>query len=1698
MRKGIALLVLTAFLTNTFVPYSHAQQALMLPQVGARVELSAGLIPALLKGVKVYPREPFRLDFILDRGDTDKRPLSLEAKGEMVQRLIKYFLAALTVPEKDLWVNLSPYEKDRIVPEAFGQTEMGRDLLAQDYILKQITASIIYPEGQVGKEFWAKIYAQAQEKFGTTDIPVDTFNKVWIVADKAAVFENKDAAFVVESRLKVMLESDYVAASRSGAVETAESSLAKEVLRGVVIPVLEKEVNEGAHFAPLRQIYSSLILATWFKEKIKQTLLGRAYVDQKKIVGVSIEDKAESEKIWARYVEAFKKGTFNFIKEERDPVSDEMIARKYFSGGANIDLSEKLDRFNDKTSLPKDFSTESSDIIQVQGDPILAPGTGESQPTPLKELQESSQRILQSPAVMTFRAHRPDFFDAHVLPFLKVDGNDPVKENIFYRVLQKMKELSSEEILWQMDEVLKLPYKEKGLHIYDDMITFRELFLHPTQGAEDLIQALTARIPAFATGEKISQIEKRDGKELAQQKVEHLYLTFLAMEALGRGDVPLFELTDVQESSPYYQYLISEDVIKEGKIYPGKFSDFLSFSDLLIQMLVDKDPRVDRRSITKDMLKEALSRKEKVKVREAILNYISLIRALKASSRVWAESFDEERKAPAGRLEDEFKELLEASNGAFSMSSMVKGVSDDIREIKSNTPGYFQSFDMLEQVIGEIPDDEIIYFNHIKNDELKENSRLVALSEGEISRLQASYPHYDWRKAATVLWPELVREREQKIETTNHRIYFANQVYVRRALLLMMAKLLAHELSDQDFITGMQRMHIALLTQTGVYRIKGSAALQEDGVAFSTSIAGHVSGSHNRGEKRLVALKAMIQRLVDPVMLEKTDHDIVTDIGRFYADLFQWGRLGFFPRANHSWCMQIVNMMLRLYGFEGIAHGHIDKKPPQDMNMIAEQIIRSIKEANPDLSEAVDALIAAAVRVMPRAGNNAGDWKSFNEIIERLGLEANVEVAVVGGRMSGYEDIPIAHKVILDHDSFGVSADELGFQGLQGREAVFLKHLLDNVVVQHVRDGLALVVKEKYQGYHKISVIDNGHGFLDKDNRSVPVARAVSFNESLGVGGKDGIGLTQALRHGADFTLIDTVSEWAVIEKGRKDEGFSIIRSGVRVKAYGTAIEGYFLTGAELLKPFVQRKVRNALLKSEVQTVNDIKKIFLRVLGGRDRGIVQEGSSVKVLAKKDPGWINDVDELKEATEKILEAVPGNVKGLLFKGQLQFGENKFFFQMGTRTNEVTRKSRDTFFVRVGPMMFLTDDVYQRLDVSFRDKWQRHLIRVDNLNHWSYESYTFTTMLALLSGDLKGKRIIDAGAGRGFLSLLAAKLGAAQMVLIDMDEHALKEARINFELNGIKNVYYAQGEAADLNNEEQLKAFFLGLPRIDRETAIISNIGRWAQYSAGNNTVIQLIPMIEEVTGSRVSHFIAAGYTEHNQLSVHASDEDQSSLVGSGFYLQGQNIVTGFMEKPVVWMAVRGDGTKVPRKKVLVVDNRSGPREFLRTTLSEMYDVQVAISGPDALNQLSQEEFDAVVSDVDMPGLDGLELAKKFPGTPFILHTNASGDLKAGSSNIQAVIVKEYATADEVLKALKEALPSDRIDKGGIDLTREQMSFDVKSAGHGVQFNFDPATVERFEKAIGFMPVIMDMYPMTIPLPTFLGLSDNTSAQETRMH
>ncbi len=80
----------------------------------------------------------------------------------------------------------------------------------------------------------------------------------------------------------------------------------------------------------------------------------------------------------------------------------------------------------------------------------------------------------------------------------------------------------------------------------------------------------------------------------------------------------------------------------------------------------------------------------------------------------------------------------------------------------------------------------------------------------------------------------------------------------------------------------------------------------------------------------------------------------------------------------------------------------------------------------------------------------------------------------------------------------------------------------------------------------------------------------------------------------------------------------------------------------------------------------------------------------------------------------------------------------------------------------------------------------------------------------------------------------------------------------------------------------------------------------------------------------------------------------------------------------------------RKRILVVDDSITVREVERKMLSGRgYDVRVAVDGQDGWNTLRKEPFDLLITDVDMPRMDGIELVttirgnKEFQMLPIII-------------------------------------------------------------------------------------------------------------------
>jgi CheY-like chemotaxis protein len=69
-----------------------------------------------------------------------------------------------------------------------------------------------------------------------------------------------------------------------------------------------------------------------------------------------------------------------------------------------------------------------------------------------------------------------------------------------------------------------------------------------------------------------------------------------------------------------------------------------------------------------------------------------------------------------------------------------------------------------------------------------------------------------------------------------------------------------------------------------------------------------------------------------------------------------------------------------------------------------------------------------------------------------------------------------------------------------------------------------------------------------------------------------------------------------------------------------------------------------------------------------------------------------------------------------------------------------------------------------------------------------------------------------------------------------------------------------------------------------------------------------------------------------------------------------------------------------KKVLVVDDESGIRFLLsEVLLNKGFEVSLASDGQESLDKLAQDHFDLVVTDINMPRLDGVAMLKQMKKT-----------------------------------------------------------------------------------------------------------------------
>jgi two-component system chemotaxis sensor kinase CheA len=132
---------------------------------------------------------------------------------------------------------------------------------------------------------------------------------------------------------------------------------------------------------------------------------------------------------------------------------------------------------------------------------------------------------------------------------------------------------------------------------------------------------------------------------------------------------------------------------------------------------------------------------------------------------------------------------------------------------------------------------------------------------------------------------------------------------------------------------------------------------------------------------------------------------------------------------------------------------------------------------------------------------------------------------------------------------------------------------------------------------------------------------------------------------------------------------------------------------------------------------------------------------------------------------------------------------------------------------------------------------------------------------------------------------------------------------------------------------------------------------------------------------------------------------STILGTGevcMILNAHDLIRSALKRGAPSLPAPETSSETPegsaRRKVILLaeDSITTRTQEKRILESAGYEVVTAVDGADAFSKLSTRDFDAVVSDVEMPNLDGLSLAariredKRYEELPIVLVTSLASD------------------------------------------------------------------------------------------------------------
>lgn len=298
------------------------------------------------------------------------------------------FITGLAVSNEKFWVNLMPWEPDRIIDEELSQSEVGRIMLEADLQMKKDFCNYINPcDNKMSKDLWDlldnkretliqlcmnKYPGEIQNKDNIYFRPV---TRQWIIPDKVFTYSNDTQIYVINATLTIQSEpvadhSSFVVYNQDvktlsqGCIDELNRSAKeygeyfKEMSDNIILPSVIADVNYDDKYENLREVYVALALAQWYKSTIDPSRdIFRDIYSSDFTAPKSLNPWSPNE-IWEDLVYSFENGEFKCWANTTTKTANGTLTRNRVFSYGGVDFYNINNNLINQESMPPEVQNQ--------------------------------------------------------------------------------------------------------------------------------------------------------------------------------------------------------------------------------------------------------------------------------------------------------------------------------------------------------------------------------------------------------------------------------------------------------------------------------------------------------------------------------------------------------------------------------------------------------------------------------------------------------------------------------------------------------------------------------------------------------------------------------------------------------------------------------------------------------------------------------------------------------------------------------------------------------------------------------------------------------------------------------------------------------------------------------------------------------------------------------------------------------------------------------------------------------------------------------------------------------------------------------------------------------------------------------------------------------------------------------------------